>query len=110
MQNLLQLPLQEFQPTEPYDIIISGLPHINFPVQLVQEILECYRRLLKPNGKLSYFEYMYIRPIRKTVTFGKERQRVRDVDAAMNGFLQKYQVTRDSILLNVPPAWVQHIR
>jgi phospholipid N-methyltransferase len=104
------LALQEFQPAAPYDYIISGLPHINFPVQLVQEILDCYTRLLKPTGKLSYFEYMYIRPIRKSVTFGKERQRVHDVDTAMNGFLQKHQVTRDSIFLNVPPAWVQHIR
>ncbi|MBS0265947.1 MAG: methyltransferase domain-containing protein [Planctomycetes bacterium] len=110
ISQIHQLPLQEFQPAEPYDYIISGLPHINFPVQLVQEILDCYTRLLKPQGKMSYFEYMYIRPIRKMVTFGQERRRVHDVDAAMKAFLQQHRVTRDSILLNFPPAWVQHIR
>jgi phosphatidylethanolamine/phosphatidyl-N-methylethanolamine N-methyltransferase len=104
-----QMPLQEFRPQEPYDFIISGLPHINFPEKLVQEILECYDRLLKPNGKMSYFEYMYIRPIRKAVTLGKGRQRVRGVDQLMKSHLKRHTVCRDSILLNFPPAWVQHL-
>jgi phosphatidylethanolamine/phosphatidyl-N-methylethanolamine N-methyltransferase len=104
-----QMPLQQFTPSEPYDYIISGLPHINFPEWLVEEILACYDRLLKPNGKLSYFEYMYIRPIRKAVTLGKGRQRVRGVDQLMKSHLNRHTVCRDSILLNFPPAWVQHL-
>jgi phospholipid N-methyltransferase len=107
--TIYQTPLQEFAPQAQYDFIISGLPHINFPVGLVEEILGCYSRLLKPGGVLSYFEYMYIRPIRKTVTFGKERQRVGDVDRVMRSYLKKHQVSRDTIFLNLPPAWVQHV-
>src|SRR5579862_3830235 len=103
-----QLPLQEFSPPAPYDFIISGLPHINFPERTVSEILACYSRLLKPGGMLSYFEYMYIRPIRKAVTLGSDRGRVKGVDSLMNSHLGKHGVGRDSIVLNFPPAWVQH--
>lgn len=107
--TIYQAPLQEFAPQSQYDFIISGLPHINFPERLVEEILGCYTRLLKPGGVLSYFEYMYIRPIRKAVTLGGERKRVREVDCLMKSHLKRHRVSRDSILLNVPPAWVQHL-
>ena len=103
------LPLQAFAPPAPYDFIISGLPHINFPERIVEEIIGCYSRVLKPGGMLSYFEYMYIRPLRKTVTFGVDRRRVREVDSLMKAHLQKHFVSRDSIFLNLPPAWVQHL-
>jgi phospholipid N-methyltransferase len=103
------VPLQEFAPPAPYDFIISGLPHINFPEQIVRQIIACYSRLLKPGGVLSYFEYMYIRPLRKAATLGIDRHRVRGVDSLMNAHLARHFVCRDRILLNLPPAWVQHL-
>jgi phospholipid N-methyltransferase len=107
--TLHNVPLQEFAPPAPYDFIVSGLPHINFPERIVEEIIACYTRLLKPGGMLSYFEYMYIRPIRKVATLGTDRRRVRNVDALMNDHLRQHFVCRDSIFLNLPPAWAQHL-
>ncbi len=107
--TVYQMPLQEFASSAPYDFIVSGLPHINFPTAIVEQILDCYLRLLKPGGTLSYFEYMYIRPIRKAATLGIDRNRILEVDALMNAHLGKHRVCRDSILLNAPPAWVQHL-
>lgn len=109
LTTIHQLPLQEFVPAAPYDFVISGLPHINFPETIVEEILGCYSRLLKPEGMLSYFEYMYVRPIRKAVTLGIDGQRIRRVDGLMNSHLSRHRVRRDSILFNCPPAWVQHL-
>lgn len=104
-----QLPFQQFESDEEYDFIISGLPHINFPAQTVQEITECYDRLLKPGGSLSYFEYMYIRPIRTVATLGVDRSRVKEVDVLMNDLLGRYESSRDDVFLNIPPAWVRHL-
>jgi len=109
LTTIHQLPFQEFAPPAPYDYIISGLPHINLPERLVAEIIAGYSRHLKPGGMLSYFEYMYIRPIRKAMTLGIDRNRIREVDCLMNSHIGRYQATRDSILLNLPPAWVQHL-
>lgn len=110
MSEIYQLPLQDFEPEEKYDFIISGLPHINFPTEVVEAITAAYFKLLKPGGMLSYFEYMYVRPIRKMVTLGSDRRRIREVNAVLEGHIGRHRVRRESILINVPPAWVQHLR
>jgi phospholipid N-methyltransferase len=105
-----QLPVQDFQATEPYDFVISGLPLNNFPADLVTTITDVYFRLLKPGGVLSYFEYMYVRPIRKAVTRGTEQSRITKIDETLQRHCDQCRIRRDSIWLNVPPAWVQHLR
>ena len=105
-----QLPLQEFDRPEPYDFIISGLPHVNFPPAVVETITDSYFRLLRPGGTLSYFEYLYIRPLKKIVTTGAMRQKIHAVDRILAAHLQNHRLRRDTVLLNVPPAWVQHLR
>jgi len=107
--SIYQLSLQDFAPQAPYDFIVSGLPHINFPAKTVEEIIACYTRLLKPGGTLSYFEYMYIRPLRTAATLGTQRHRVRAVDSLMSSHLRQHFVCRDRIFLNLPPAWVNHL-
>ena len=109
MTEIFNLPIQDFNPDEKYDYIISGLPHINFPTEVVEQITASYFKLLKPGGMLSYFEYMYVRPLRKMVTLGNDRRRVREVNAIMEGHIGRHRVRRESILINVPPVWVQHL-
>jgi len=110
MTEIFELPLQEFAPGEQYDFIISGLPHINFPTQVVEQITSSYFRLLKPGGTLSFFEYMYVRPLRKMITLGNDRRRIQAVNAVMEGYIARHRIRRESILINVPPAWIQHLR
>jgi phosphatidylethanolamine/phosphatidyl-N-methylethanolamine N-methyltransferase len=104
-----QLPIQDFQPDEKYDFVISGLPLNNFPADLVDSIADTYFKLLKPDGVLSYFEYMYVRPIRKVVTRGDENVRITRIDDIMAAHCANYRIARDNIMLNIPPAWVQHL-
>jgi len=86
------------------------LPLNNFPADLVTSIAETYFRLLKPGGVLSYFEYMYVRPVRKVVTRGAERVRISSIDETLRAHCNRCRIRRDNIWLNVPPAWVQHLR
>ncbi len=103
-------PIQEFAATEPYDIIISGLPLNNFPADLVQSIFETYFNLLAPGGTLSYFEYMYVRPLRKLVGNSDEKTRLNELDRIAGDYLTKHRFDRSWVFVNVPPAWVQHLR
>lgn len=103
-------PIQEFTATEPYDVIISGLPLNNFPADLVRSIFATYFELLAPGGTLSYFEYMYVRPLRKLVANSAERIRLTALDDIANGYLSKHRFDRSWVFVNMPPAWVQHLR
>lgn len=104
------LPLQEFRTPEPYDFIISGLPLNNFPVPLVEEIFGSFFSLLRPGGVLSYFEYMYVRPMRRLVAKTDEKQRLAGLDAVIRRYLGPHRFRQDWVFVNVPPAWVQHLR
>lgn len=110
MSEIHQLPLQDCPLDEPYDFIISGLPHVNFPAEVVETIFDTYFRLLKPGGTLSYFEYLYIRPLKKHLTLGNMRNKIRGVDRIVEKRLQQNRIRRDTVLINFPPAWVQHLR
>lgn len=104
------VPIQEFATEEPYDFVISGLPLNNFPTALVDEIFEAYFRLLKPGGVLSYFEYQFVRSIRTRVGKRAERERLTTIDNTMRSYTDRLRFRRDWIFVNLPPAWVQHLR
>ena len=108
--RIVQMPIQQFVADSPYDFVISGLPLNNFPAALVREIADAYFRLLRAGGVLSYFEYMYVRPVRKLLTLGAERRRIVEIDDIMAGHCRRSRISRDSIWINLPPAWVQHLR
>ena len=102
--------LQDFRVEQPYDYIISGLPLNNFPAALVREIFAAYFKMLAPGGVLSYFEYMYVRPMRRAVAGGAERQRLCELDEIITPYMRDFRIKRDWVFVNLPPAWVQHLR
>ena len=104
------LPLQEYAAEAPYDFIVSGLPLNNFSCDLVREIFACYFRLLAPSGTLSYFEYMYVRSIRKHIGPAEEKQRMRSLDEIIGPYIKQHRIRQSWVFINLPPAWVQHLR
>ena len=103
-------PIQDFRCDAPYDFIISGLPFNNFPAELVEAILADCLKLLRPDGVLSMFEYMYVRPVRGLVGRRAERERIRRIESIMRSAFDKHRVRRDWVFVNIPPAWVQHLK
>jgi phospholipid N-methyltransferase len=93
-----------------YDYIISGLPLNNFPVGQVRDIHRTYGRLLKPGGTLTYFEYVWIRQLQTPFVDRRERRRLYRVGRVAAEFVRAYQVRRQPVIMNVPPAVVRHLR
>ena len=102
--------IEAFKSDVPYDFIVSGLPFANFSPGFVDQLLNAMFGLLAPGGQLTYFEYMYVRPLRKLVSGRSERNRLTELDRVLNAYLSRHRISRDSVLLNIPPAWVQHLR
>jgi phosphatidylethanolamine/phosphatidyl-N-methylethanolamine N-methyltransferase len=94
----------------PFDLIISGLPLNNFPVEVVDSLLGKSRRLLAPGGTLSFFEYVAVRKAKSVISSRNERDRLRRIGSIFDAMLSEHEVRRDLVLANVTPAWVHHVR
>jgi phosphatidylethanolamine/phosphatidyl-N-methylethanolamine N-methyltransferase len=102
--------VEELSEAEPYDVIVSGLPLNNFPVSLVEMLVDKLRRLLAPGGTLSFFEYIAIRRVKAAVSPRADRERLRAIGKLLDRFLAEHEIRRDKVFVNVPPAWVHHVR
>ena len=108
--RVLHQPVEQVADGEPYDLLISGLPLNNFSVESVEQILATFRRLLRPGGVLSFFEYIAVRPARAVMSGQAERARLRGIGEALGRVLSAEEIRRDWIWPNIPPAWVHHVQ
>jgi phospholipid N-methyltransferase len=108
--RLIHAPLQSVPGEGVYDYMISGLPLNNFPLALVRDIFQAYRRLLRPGGVLSYFEYILIRQLKTLFVSGRERQRLHVLGRFLERRIRAYQFREQWVFLNVPPAVARHLR
>jgi phosphatidylethanolamine/phosphatidyl-N-methylethanolamine N-methyltransferase len=108
--HLVHSSLEDLPDDEPYDLIISGLPLNNFSIELVDCLLAKMQKLLAPGGVLSFFEYVAIRRAKAIVSSRGGRERLRGIERVLADLLGKFEIRRDLVLANVPPAWVHHVR
>jgi len=108
--ELVHAAVEELVGDATYDFIVSGLPLNNFPVGQVREIFKAYNRLLKPGGTLTYYEYVLVRQLKTPFVNRRERRRLFRVGRVVGQYIRAYQVRRQRVLMNVPPAIVRHLR
>ena len=108
--DIIHLPIQEVEGEHIYDVAVSGLPLNNFAVEDVDTILATFRRLLKPEGTLSFFEYVAVRPVRGAISGKQEKQRLRGITRCLGQLLDRHEIRRQIAWINAPPAWVHHVR
>lgn len=100
----------QWAPESKYDFIISGLPFNSFDPDFVSSVFERYFEFLKPGGSLSYFEYLLIREVSAPFASREFRRRVRGVERVVRRYIDQCQFQRNTVLLNIPPAVVRHLR
>jgi phospholipid N-methyltransferase len=108
--RIIHSAVEELTGNGSYDFIVSGLPLNNFHVDVVRRIFRTFKRLLKPGGTLSYFEYQLIRSLKMPFVGRRERRRLGGIGRVAGCHIRDYQVRRDLIFLNVPPAIARHLR
>ena len=108
--RVLHQKVEDMPPEAQYDLVISGLPLNNFPVPAVEAILATLQRLVKPGGVLSYFEYVALRRIKACMCRPAERQRLQGVGRVTGEALRQFEIRRDCVMFNAPPAWVHHLQ
>lgn len=102
--------IEELTDPTGYDVIISSLPLNNFSASFVRQVLDKYIELAADGGRVTFFEYIAVRPLRRLVSGSAERQRLVEIGNAINNFLQQGTARRQAVLPNGPPAWVHDVR
>ena len=77
---------------------------------LVREIFGGYRRLLKPAGVLSYFEYLGIRKVKMLLVNRRVRRRLHVLSRMLQRRIKAFQIMEQWVFFNVPPAVARHLR
>lgn len=104
------LPIEELRNDEPYEVIISGLPLNNFSCEMVTAILGQLHQLATVHAMLSFFEYVAIRKAKSLFCKSPERRRLLGIEQILARQLTAWEIGRECVLTNVPPAWVHHLR
>ncbi|MGW0982810.1 class I SAM-dependent methyltransferase [Streptomyces xiamenensis] len=102
--------VQDYNPGERYDVIVSGLPLTNFDPERVEAIMSHYMDRLHPGGTLTYFTYLGTRRARSLLASRTEARRHAAVDALMATYQRTYATGRWTVLANMPPAHVWQSR
>jgi phosphatidylethanolamine/phosphatidyl-N-methylethanolamine N-methyltransferase len=108
--RIMHCPLQDVPGEHGYDFMISGLPLNNFSLDLVEDIYRTYERLLKPDGTLTCFEYVWIRALKMPFVNAGERDRLTKLTEYLEAKVRRFQIGEEIVLLNVPPAVARHLR
>jgi phosphatidylethanolamine/phosphatidyl-N-methylethanolamine N-methyltransferase len=108
--RIMHCPLQEVPGEHGYDFMISGLPLNNFSLDLVEDIYRSYERLLKPDGTLTCFEYVWIRAMKMPFVSASEQTRLVKLTQYLQAKIRRYQIGEEIVFLNVPPAVARHLR
>jgi phospholipid N-methyltransferase len=108
--RILHMPVQELDDEHSYDYVISGLPLNSFRCELVQAIFQSFKRVIKPGGVLSFFEYLWIRDMKRVFVTRSQRRQIVRVGSLIERYLNRYEFRRDTVVVNFPPALVHHLR
>ena len=108
--RIINARLQDVPGQALYDVIVSGLPLANFSIADVRTIFAAYRRLLKPTGVLSYFEYAFLRRLKVPFAGKSGRYHLARKGRLLKRYLDRHQLDCSRIWLNVPPAMVRRLR
>jgi phospholipid N-methyltransferase len=108
--EVIHAPVEQIVGESVYDYVVSGLPLNNFSVDSVREIFRSLTRLIKPGGTLSYFEYTLVRHLKTPLVGREERRRLSEVGQVLGDYIREFQVRRDHVVFNVPPAMARHLR
>jgi len=108
--RVLEMPVEQLPTSTKYCHIVSGLPFNNFDCAFVKRVLEHFHKLASEGCTLSFFEYVAIRKFKAVISSAAERRRLLGIEQLLQAEFAAWEIDRQCVLMNVPPAWVHHLR
>lgn len=106
-----ECPIQDFpEGAEKFDVIVCSLPFLNFERDMVEEIFQKLTRLSQPNAVMTYYQYIGLRSIGRTIGSKEVKQRMSDLDSFFDNKLEKTLAHRKRVWFNMLPINVYTLR
>lgn len=96
--NIFNSSILKFKPNYKYDYIISALPFYSFPTEMVIDILNHYKDLLKEGGTIVYFQYILADRVNKF--------KDKNLSTYIYNFKKNFKVSKKVEYINILPAIV----
>lgn len=94
----------------PYDLIVSGLPFMNFEPSFVRSVMDRLLANLLPGGSLTYYRYLGTTALRRLGGPRQDLARHLAVLDVLAEFDTRHGVGATVVWPNIPPAEVHHLR
>lgn len=104
--RLLRADVEALDEQDGFDAIVSSLPFNNFTADEVSGHLRHFRKRLLPGGRIVFFEYLWVRGMRRVLSGRAERERLRGVGRVLAEALESAVAPSATIWWNLPPAVV----
>lgn len=108
--RIIQADVQMLHEERGFDAIVSSLPFNNFAADEVTGHLKHFIGMLMPGAGLAFFEYLWIRHIRRMCSGRRERQRLDGVGNAIATARATTRSTSRVVWSNLPPALVHRLQ
>lgn len=103
-------PMQSLPETQQYDLIVCALPFLNFELSMVKEIFEKFKRLGQDHTVLTYYEYIGIRSIGKSVASTTTKRRLKELDYFFKSMYREYDAHKQRVWLNLLPIYIYTLK
>ncbi len=104
------LSITDWKPDYKYDYMVSSLPFNVFDAEFVKVILNHYENIMKPQGIISYFEYMLFPALKKQILTNEKKANFLKLHEVLAEFRRKYQFGKKKVFKNFPPANVYNLK
>lgn len=103
------LSIIDWAPAESYDFIISTLPFNSFDPLFVEDIFSQYTKLLKPNGILSYVEYMGLQDLSLAFSKGEKKKSIHKRKHLLQDLQDRCLIEKKPVFSNFLPCNIYHM-
>jgi len=103
-------PAQELPEDTNFDIIVCGLPFLNFDLFTVEEIFRKIERVSSSKAVMTYFEFIGIRSFSTVFSPPDRKKRIKQLSSFFESLRRVHPVKRHHVWLNMLPIHVHTIQ
>lgn len=102
--------ITDWRPAEKYDAVVMGIPFNALPFSLVEAIWAHVFLLVKPEGAISYFSYLWLPSIKKAFLSKSQKRDFKKIQKHLAWQYKTYGIGTQRVLPNVPPAMAFYLQ